>query len=260
VIAALRFGSPKKASGRTIRAPIFEKRSTLPLQAACLIANGACEQLKKLLACDLVCDLIGPLIPDASAREVLLTDAIIYRVRGRLCDVFLSLRQDDARRLSAIAFGESERPVGDPLSQVESATLERIFTTIVPLCVPLCGTLGAVSVTSPSHAAMECVAYFELRFSGIGVAIGFSLTKDPAEEVKKKIRLDDLLDVEVQGRVSCAQGRATFAALNDLRVDAVLPLETRWGEEGGLRFGSVLFARGTCGVRAGRTAFLAGAV
>ena len=221
MIASLRFGAPHDANGRIVRALGFTPRSTLPLQAVCLLANGMCEQMKQLFARDFEVEVVEPVIPDAAAREVLFADALTYRVRGQICDAFMLLRPLDARRLSAAAFGEAERPENTALSEVERATLERVLAALAPLCVPLCGKVGVVTPERAPRAQAECVTYFEARLSGAAsIAVGFALTNDPPEEATEYMRIENLLDVELEARVECARGETAFSALAALDCGA----------------------------------------
>jgi len=253
VIACLTFTTPQLQDGRVLRRAAFVPRSTLPLSAACLVANGVRETLSRLLATELDVDLIEPSIPDAAERRVLLQDATVLRVRGRLCDGFVVVRAADARRVVALAFGENERREGDPLSEIESATLERVVAALVPLCNSLCGTLGPVAREACERAACDLVTYFEVRTTGLAhVAIGFALTRDPPEDVAERITLDDLADVELAGTVQFATGSLGVPAFSRLAVGATLVLDTPLAAPGVLHFGDVAFVRGTCGVVDGR--------
>jgi flagellar motor switch/type III secretory pathway protein FliN len=258
VITAMRFGPPAAgAGGRILRELTFSVRSTFPLQAACLVANGLREQLTRLLAYDFELDLVEPTLVCAQARRVLFASALVYRVRGRLCDAFIVLRATDARRLVAAAFGEAERPERDPLSEIERTTLERIIAAVAPLCAPLCGQPGAVTREPSERAEIESVTYFEVRTSGaLSVAIGFALTRDPAEEVGSRLALDDLLDVKLEGTVECARGSIGVPAFAGLDAQTTLALETQLEAPGSLRFGDVLVARGICGAVEGRSTFV----
>jgi flagellar motor switch/type III secretory pathway protein FliN len=256
VIAALTFGAPQPAGARALRPIAFAARSTLPLSAACLVANGVRETLSRLLAVELEVDLIEPAIPGAGERRVLLEGATILRVRGRLCDGFVILRPADAQRLVALAFGEDERCERAPLSEIESATLDRIASALVPLCNTLCGTLGPVTRELAERAACDLAAYFEVRTTGrVRVALGFGLSRDPAEEIGERITLDDLADVELEGTVEFGRGTLRVPAFSRLACGVTLALDTPLGGPGALRFGDVRFARGDCGVVSGRNAF-----
>jgi hypothetical protein len=250
MIAALAF----TGTGR-VRSARFEPRSTLPLSAACVVANGVRETLARMLARELEVELIDPAIPGGAERRTLVAGATIVRVRGRLCDGFVIVRPADARRLAALAFGESERAHGAALSAIESAALERIVAGLVPLCTPLCGTLGPTVRESPDRAASEFATYFEVRTTGPApVAIGFGLSRDPAEPVADPLTLDDLGAVELEGRVDVGRAQLGVPAFSRLAVGATIPLETPLGTPGVLRFGAVAFARVTCGVANGRHA------
>jgi len=256
VIATLRFDRPAVLDdGRVIRRPSFVPHSTLPISAACLVANGVRETLSRLLASDLDVDLIEPAMPLGAERRTLLDGATILRVRGRLCDGFVIVRPLDLRRIVALAFGESERPEADALSEIERATVERVVTALVPLCNVLCGTLGPVSRETGERAACDLVTYFEVRTTGSAhVAIGFALTHDPVEEVTARLTLDDLSDIEIEGSVELGTGALGVPAFSRLAAGATLVLETALAAPGTLRFGDVAFARGTCGVSEGRCA------
>jgi len=133
VIADLAFLEPRLGRhGRAVREIGFARRSGLPLSAACLVANGVREHFGRLLGRALETEVIAPVVPDAHFFRVLFEEAIIRRVRGRLCEAFIAIRPDDARRLIAVAFVEPERgPTA--LSQVERLTLDRLFAALPPL-------------------------------------------------------------------------------------------------------------------------------
>jgi hypothetical protein len=256
VIAALKFGPPRTLpDGRAVRVLAFAPRSTLPLSAACLVANGVREALARLLAAEFDVELIEPAIPAPAERRLLVDGATIVRVRGRLADGFVIVRPADARRVVSAAFGEAERPERDALSAIERATLERIAAALVPLCNALCGTLGPATRETSERAACDIATYFEVRTTGAQrFSIGFGLTRDPREEVTGLVRLDDLAAVEIEGRVEVAAGMLGVPAFSRIAAGATIPFETRLGAPGVLRFGDVAFSRVTCGVSNGRNA------
>ncbi|MFY9779367.1 MAG: FliM/FliN family flagellar motor switch protein [Candidatus Baltobacteraceae bacterium] len=258
MIAALAFGPPLAlADGRSLRQARFACRSTLPLSAACLVANGVREQLGRLLAAELEVELLEPAIPGPGERRVLLENAFVRRVRGRLCDGFVIVRPADARRLAALAFKEPQRPESASLSEIEQATLERIVGALVPLCASLCGTLGPVTRESSERAACDLTTYFEVRTTGAQrAAIGFALTCDPLEQVGERLGLEDLADVELEGAVEFACGTLGVRGFSRLAEGSTLKLETPLGAAGLLRFGEVVFGRGACGLRDGRSALV----
>lgn len=261
MIATLAFVAPQPlGDGRVVRRATFVRRSSLPLSAACLVANGVRETLARLLAIELDVALVEPAMPSAAERALLLDGATVARVRGRLCDGFVVVRPLDARRIVALAFGERERDERDPLSEIEGATLDRILASLVPLCNTLCGTLGPVMRESSERAACDLVTYFEVRTTGDArVAIGFALARDPAELVGDRITLADLADVDLPGTVVFATGALGVPAFSRLAVGATVALETPLGAAGTLAFGGVALARGACGVVDGRRALVVGA-
>ena len=258
MIATIGFDSPRlTCDGRVVRSAVFKARSTLPLSAACLVANGVREQLSRLLATELEVELIEPAIPSASERRILVEGATIFRVRGRICDGFVIVRSADARRLVALAFGESERPERDALSEIERATLDRIASGLVPLCNTLCGTLGPVAREANERAACDLASYFEVRTTGpLRIAIGFALTRDPPEDIGECIALADLAEVELEATVEFARGALAVPAFSRLAAGTTVLLETQLGAPGHLRFGDVAFAAGTCGVLDGHGALV----
>jgi hypothetical protein len=256
MIAALAFGpAQRSAAGRLVRHPVFVRRSTLPLGAMCLVANSVREQLGSLLARELEVELTEPAFPDESARRVLFHEAHVVRVRGRVADAFVTIRAADARRLVALAFAETERSEREPLSEIETRTLERLLNAVVQQSAPLCGAVGGSGPERAERAAAETASYFEVRTSGtVRCAIGFGLTLDPAEEISGRLGLDALLDVALPVRVDCEAGAWTLGRIASLRAGATLPLEDAFDRLGRLRAGSVVLATGSCGTSAGRAA------
>jgi len=260
VIVALTFGEPETLpDGRMLRAARFVPRSSLPASAACLIANGAREQLSRLLALELETEVTEPAVLDASARAVLFAGGFAYRVRGRGCDAFVALRAPEAKRLVAAAFGELESSGEATLSVLERATLERLASALTALCAPLCGAVRAVAAESPERAAREAETYFEVRTGGrVAASIGFAVTRDPAEpEAAEPFGLDELEDVEIPCRVEFARGVLDVSVFSRLTPQATLVLDTALGERGTFLAADVPLLRGICGARDGRRAFAA---
>ncbi|MBD5634363.1 MAG: hypothetical protein IAI49_07775, partial [Candidatus Eremiobacteraeota bacterium] len=255
MIAVLSFGRCENVGGRSVRRPVFVPRSTLPLSAACIVANGVREQLSRLLAVEVDVELIEPVVPGPAERRTLVAGATVLRVRGRLCDGFVIVRPADARRLVALAFGENERSERDALSEIERATLERIVAGLVPLCNSLCGTLGPVVRETSERVACDLATYFEVRTTGaLRIAVGFGLSRDPAEDVGESLCLDDIAAIELEARVDVAAGALGVPAFSRIAIGTTLRLDTPLGAPGILRFADVPFARVTCGVANGRNA------
>jgi flagellar motor switch/type III secretory pathway protein FliN len=260
VIRTLRFGAPRRLEdGRMLREPAFAPRSTLSLTSACALANGVCEQLRRLLSAQVDVEVIEPAVPGVEARRTLFAGARVTRVHGTFSDAYLIVRQPDARRLVALAFGEVQRPDGVPLSEIESRVLDRIVAAVLPLCAQLCGPLGDVSRAPAELAMRECATYLELRTAALPyAAIGFALTRDPPEHVGPSLRPADLHDVPIEVRVELARGSISLGALGALRSGATVALSTALDDPGVLRIAGRAVAYGTCGIRQGRCAFSVG--
>ena len=102
MIAEAEFG-PAAGGVRELR---FRTRSSIPLEAACVVANGLRETLRELFgeACELV---VGePASLPADAWRVVSRDALLFLTRGRQTDIVLVIPRADARRLVLRAFGE----------------------------------------------------------------------------------------------------------------------------------------------------------
>lgn len=258
MIAALGFSQARCGPrGRALREALFVRRSGLPLSAACLVANGVREHFARLLGRTLETEVVDPVIPDARSLSVLLEDATIRRVRGRLCEAFVVVRPHDARRLVAAAFAEPEGEYA-ALSPFERLTLDRLLAAVPPLCAPLCGEVRSVAPETPERAAAETATYFEIRIGGdVGAALGFALNVDPAHDAAPSLSLDDLGELEIECAVECARGRLDLETYAALRPGMTLPLDTPLDEGGMLHAGGIVLVRGTCGARGLRAAFVA---
>jgi len=253
MIRALAFDSlAEMVGGRAVRRAAFTQRSTLPLQAACLVANGVREQLAHLLPGEIELDVLEPTIPAIGTKHLLFGDALVYRVRAQLCDTFIVVRPADARGLAGAAFGEADRSPQRELSPIERQALDRIIAGIAQQCAPLGGAVGGLSVETPQTAQSECVTYFEVRARGSrGLGIGFGLTYDPAEEPAARFTLDDLLDVEIGASVELARGAITLTEFVDLQNGGTVALSSRLDDAGTLNVAGVRFARVACGASQG---------
>lgn len=257
MIAALAFESPRRRlDGRIVRRIGFRAKSDLPLSAVCLVANGVREAFAQLLGCRLESDVFEAAILERPAA-IAFEEAIVRRFRGRLCDVFIGVRRADAGRLVATAFGECERSATS-LSEIEAATLERLVGALAPLCVPLCGEIRGIALETAEVAAAEATTYFEIRLSGgVEATLAFALTADPAGAVgAATLQFADLAEVEVECVAECAVVALGAAELAALRPGMTLRLETQLDAGGTLTVGGIPFARGTCGARGGRAAFI----
>ena len=180
MIADLTFGAPSQR----VRRVRFVPRASIPVEAACVVANGIRETLRELFgeACELV---IGePAALDASAWSLLARDALLFLTRGRQTDIVLVLPQRDARRLVLRAFGEGDAPGAPPLpdaacSALELHALERIAERCAAAFDPLCAERRARSRAVGAHDVPACAAYFDLRVHApVALTLGIGIVRD----------------------------------------------------------------------------------
>ena len=83
-------------NGRRVRASRFEKRSLLPVSAACVVANGVRQTLGELLGATVAVRLLEPVLPAREAWSQICAGAIVFAISGESSDAALVLRADDA--------------------------------------------------------------------------------------------------------------------------------------------------------------------
>lgn len=239
--------------GRRVRRSRFERRSSLPVSAACLTANAMRETLGALLGGPASLRLLEPRIPDDAAWSAISRDAQLFAVRGPAADAVLVLRAGDALALATAAFGEPAGAVR-PLSTVENEVVLRAVRALAGSLAPICGR-----ELSPVERILDiraCTTYFELLVERPAeLRLGVALSRDPQAPAAGALRIDDLMDVEVEVRVEFARGSLSAAEFVDLRPGADVPMMTRVGDPGLLRAGGTVLARGECGALGARSAF-----
>lgn len=241
---------------RQIRQMRFEARSALAAGAACLVANAMRETLTSVLGASASLQLIEARLPDPPSWEMLLRGAQIWRVRASAGDAALILREGDALALAAAAFGEAAAPLRK-LSPVEAEVVARAMRALAPALAPVCGR--EVSHPERIFDIRGYATYFELLVQRPAkLRLGIALAREPAAAVGETLRLQDLLDVEVELSVEFARASLSAAAFLALGTGAEVPMNTRTGEPGLLKAGSTVFARGRCGARGQRAAMLVG--
>lgn len=244
----------ERIDGKRVRRAIFERRSGLPVSAACVVANGVRETLAALLAAPVSVRLLEPSIPDPQAWNAICAGAQLFGVRGPLCDAAFVLRPQDALALAACAFGE-EADSPRPLSAVEQEVLVRALRGVAGSLAPVCGR-----DVSPLERILDIrgyVTYFELLVERpVRARLGVALSRDPATRGSATLRIDDLLDVEIEVSVEFARGMLPAAAFLDLRPGTNVPMMTRMGEPGRLLAGGTVLARGECGAMSERSAMI----
>ena len=241
-------------SGRRIRRARFERRSLLPVSAASLVANSMRETLAAMLGVPVTLRLLEPSIPDPGAWAAITEGAQAFAVRASLCEASLVLRPRDALSLAAAAFGEPD--VGErPLSVIENRAVERIAGSLAASLSAVCGT--AASAPERRASLDGFVTYFELLLERpVQARIGVALSKEPATPPVPGIRLEHLLDVEVELSAVLASGSLRASQLLDLGPGAEVPMKTKMGEPGLLRLGDTVVGKGECGALGGRSAMV----
>jgi len=252
VIATLAFGAPRGG----VRRPRFVLRPNLPVEAACVVANGIREALRSLLGEACAVTIGDPVAIDAAAWRSLIRDACVFATPGRATDVVFVLAARDARRLVRAAFGE-DGAGEDAASALEAGAIERIVARCATACDALCAERrGPTAAVDPARAPRS-VAYFDVRVASpltfvIGVGIARELPVPPPAGGLSPAALE-ALPVDVQ--VVLGRGSLPTPRLLQLRVGSVVKLGTKVDGEGELKVAGQRIAFGTCGVRNGRSAF-----
>ncbi|MBV9439667.1 MAG: FliM/FliN family flagellar motor switch protein [Candidatus Eremiobacteraeota bacterium] len=241
-----------------VRPARFVARPSIPLEAACVVANAIRQTLRELLArpCDLV--LGEPAALDAHRWSALVRDAHAFLTRGRQTDVVLVVPRADARRLVLQAFGEGDDLPDAACSTLELHALERIAArcagTFEVLCAERRGAPQAVSGT----AIPQCVAYFDLRVRApLGISLGVGIVRDlpdpgPGPTLPRAV----LDDVAIELRAVFAEGTIEGRDLLALQPGDVVPLDTALDGPAMLNAGDACIARGSAGIAGGNRAFL----
>lgn len=244
--------------GRRIRRALFERRSSLPVSAACVVANGVRETLGALLGTPVALRLLEPLVPDPRAWRAISENAQFFVVRGPSCDAAFVLRPHDAAALASSAFGEdADSP--RPLSAVEQEVLVRALRGIAGCLAPVCGR--ELSALERILDIRGYTTYFELLVERPQrLRIGVALSRDPAARGAATLRIEDLLEVEVEVGAQFAAGSLSAGAFLSLRPAALVPMTTRVGEPGLLKVDGLVLGRGECGVLGDHNAMILSAV
>ncbi len=228
-----------------VRRAVFERRSSLPVSAACVVANGVREALCSLLKTPVTLRLLEPLVPDPDAWAAISADAYLYAVRGSVNDAALVLRPADALAFAAAAFGE--QPAGDrPLSRLEGEVTVRALRALAGSLAAVCGPNP--TAPEPIDSIGGFTTYFEMLVEQPApLRIGVAVARDPAAAPSGRLAPENLADVLVELTVDVLHGTILASALLDLRPGVILPMNTRIGEPGLLKLGASVIGRGECG-------------
>jgi hypothetical protein len=243
--------------GAGVRQARFVRRARIPLEAACVVANGVREALRELLGEGCAVALGEPVALDAPAWQTLLRDAAVFATPGRDTDIAFVLDRRDARTLVDAAFGE-DRSYGGAWSALEHNAVERIVARCANACDVLCAERrGPTRATDPARLP-PCAAYFDVRVTApVRLTIGVGVLRElpdlpPAATLSPAV----LGTVPVTARALLGTGRIAAARLLELRAGDLILLDTKVAGEGELNLADQRIAGGLCGVVGGRTAFL----
>ncbi len=240
--------------GRRVRRSRFERRSSLPVSAACVLANGVRETLGTLLATPVSVRLLEPVIPDGQAWHVICSGAQLFGVRGPACDGAFVLRPQDALALASSAFGE-EAGAPRSLSALEQEVLFRALRGLAGCLAPVCGR--EISALERILDIRGYTTYFELLLeSPVSARIGVALSRELPARAAATLGVEDLLDVRIETRVEFARAALPAAAFLDLRPGCNVPMTTRIGEPALLKAGGAVLARGESGALGERNALI----
>lgn len=235
---------------RRVRSIRFERRSALPVSAACMIASGVREALAPVLGGPVRLRLFPPALPSPQAWAAIVRDAHLYRVRGPAAAAAIVLRPGDGATMAAAAFGE--RDVRErSLSPMEQTALDRIAHIIAGQLAPVCGQ-GAYAVERVSRAP-SLVTYFEVQVDApVRARIGIGLERDP----EPTPALGTGADIEEVTLILAARaeiGDVTAAALAELRPGDLLRFAPG-PPRASLRIAGRVIGYGECGVSGNRFA------
>jgi hypothetical protein len=240
-----------------VRALRFAPRASIPLEAACLVANGIRETFRELLGeqCELV--LGQPAALEAGAWSLLARDAFLFLTRGRQTDIVLVLPQRDARRLVLRAFGEGDELPDAACSALEVHAVERIAARCAATFDPLCAERRGGSRAVRAHEIPPCVAYFDVRVAApVPLTLGIGIVRDLPDPGPSGALSPRALDaVALEARAVFAEGVLDAATFVRLTPGDVVRLDTKVGAPASLNIAGRRLASGVAGVVAARTAF-----
>jgi flagellar motor switch/type III secretory pathway protein FliN len=274
VIADLTFAGARGG----VRRARFVPRANVPVDAACVVANGVREALRTLLGETCSVTLGEPVALDAPAWRTIVGDALLFATPGRATDVIFVLTHRDARRLVQAAFGEEAAPetasatapetasatasADGAWSALESGAIQRIVARCANACDALCVERRGPTALVDAARVPRSVAYFDVRIAApVTLTIGVGIVRElPTVAPAGAMRAETLGGIEVDVRVVLGRGTLTAPRLLELRTGSFVPISTKVAGEGELNLAGQRLAFGTCGVRNGRAAFEVGSV
>ena len=253
MIATLEF-APAQAGVRRAR---FVPRPHVPVDAACVVANGVREALRTLLGDACRVTMGDPVAIDAPAWRQLTDESLTFATPGRATDVIFAIARTDAHALVRAAFGEDAAPPDAACTDLEAGAIERIVSRCANAVEALCvERRGPTARIDPARLARPA-AVFDVR---VAAPVPFSLMVGVSRELPEPAPVatlspGTLVQVRVPVRVVLGRGSLPAPCFLNLRVGSIVSLDTKVAGDGELNLAGQGIAFGTCGVRHGRTAF-----
>ena len=239
---------------KRVRMARFEERSTLPVSAACLVANGVREKLGQLYGTPLNVRVLEPVIPSPQGWAAIAEGSSLFRVRGSVADALIVLKPRDAAALVDVAFGESATGARS-LSAIERAVLDRTLAAIASTCSPICGISNSVPVLEPVHTVAGFTTYVELEVDRPAhVRVGIALSREPLSEAAPRLLPEGLLDLAVELAVRSEPACAQIEDIAALEPGTIVPITKNKVLRASVLVAGTPVAGGECGVRKGRFA------
>jgi flagellar motor switch/type III secretory pathway protein FliN len=253
VIATLAFEPARDG----IRRARFVACPGLPVDAACVVANGVREALRTLLGEACTVTIGEPVALDATAWRSLVHEALLFATPGRATDVVFVLAPRDARRLVAAAFGEDTAVEDAAWSTLEAGAIERIIARCANACDALCVERRGPTSAVDAARLPRSVAYFDVRVAApVAFTLGVGILREiPEAPPPSTLAPAALGAVPVEVRVLLGRGTIPAPRLLELQPGSLVALSTKVEDEGELNLAGQRIALGSCGVRNGRAAF-----
>lgn len=252
--------STAPAGTKRTRRARFESRSSLPVSAACVVANGVRETLAALLGAAVTLRLLEPTIPTPHGWRAILQSARCYRIRGTVADAAVVLRGDDAIAFATALFGESRANAARrALSRIECDVLDRMVNALAANLTAVCGARAGHSAERVAEIG-DFITYFELLLEEPLVArVGIALSREPSVENGSCVGIAQLGGVSMSAQSSLDLGTAEAASIAGLEIGRVVRFEAGSLARCRLTLYGRTLASGTCGVRNGRYSLAVGA-
>lgn len=259
MIADASFGAPV----RGVRAMRFAARASIPIEAACLVANGMRETLRQVFGASCEIAVGEPAALGPGAWSSIARDAHLFLTRGRQTDIVLVVSRRDARRLLLRAFGEPDaagsepEAAAGPCSTLELQAIERIAARCAAAFEPLCAERQAAPRPVAMDEVRACVAYVDVRVQApVAVTLGIGIMRElPDPGPSGSLATSALERVRVETRVVFAEGTLSAASFLALRPGDVVELATKVGGPASLNVAGRRLASGVAGVVASHRAF-----